>query len=321
MSEKCLRGNNRRCADVLVEPMARRVKAFTLVELLVVIGIIAILISIILPSLSAARKSANQVKCAAALKEIGNAFKLYSIDFENAYPVEKWDIPVASQKDYPELNPAVSPSSAGYFLYWQDFLAKYVTRTATEMGMGSMAARHGIFWGCPAWQGRYGGYTAPDGTSAYENGYAMNCCPTWQPTTPNPWPPLKEWAVDSAQQGISGRWPRLTQYNAERCLVMEANLWLPFTVGTDATHTVAPELNCSNPGFSGHAGPNGSGTPPGYNSIDRYRHGTYPSFEADGISFNPSGGKVKYNMLFGDGHVSELNSINDGVQAIQMRAP
>ena len=59
--------------------------AFTLVELLVVIGIIALLISILLPSLAGVRRKAMDIKCAATLRQLVAASTMYLND-RKAYP-------------------------------------------------------------------------------------------------------------------------------------------------------------------------------------------------------------------------------------------
>jgi prepilin-type N-terminal cleavage/methylation domain-containing protein/prepilin-type processing-associated H-X9-DG protein len=60
--------------------------AFSLIELLVVIGIIAILMAILLPALERAREKANGTKCANSLRQIGLALSAYTNDNHGQYP-------------------------------------------------------------------------------------------------------------------------------------------------------------------------------------------------------------------------------------------
>ena len=81
--------------------MLNKSRAFTLVELLVVIGIISLLVGILVPALNRAKQSSENTKCLSNLRQLGMAAQMHSNDYNSRIPPAGLVIPAADEGKYP----------------------------------------------------------------------------------------------------------------------------------------------------------------------------------------------------------------------------
>jgi len=324
------------------------------VELLVVIGIIALLVSILLPVLGNARRQAMAVKCLSNLRQCYGALQFYASDNKGfIIPVRAGGGAAGSYTPSTTPTPLGRPFTLNGMAYgapsnvpglqtvdaawWMTFLAPYLSKQS-KGGAGdlsllnSASARSTCFW-CPGWPGVVEDRAAwqPYGEFVHErSGYSMNYMLSFGPGNPagNPaagteaHPPIAEWANaglraggnDNSPDPTLGKWWRLTQITrpADRCFLADCyHLFLM------APYAPAQSLPGQQKLPTGNA--SAGITVPGQCTFDWYRHGTYPKLA--GATFDPNGGKVAYNILYFDGHVSKSVDRTEGYRAIRMRYP
>jgi prepilin-type N-terminal cleavage/methylation domain-containing protein/prepilin-type processing-associated H-X9-DG protein len=283
----------------MITRRASKRKGFTLVELLVVIGIIAILISVLLPTLSAARKAGYKLKCLANLKQMGDAYKLYAVDNKGYWPP-------AWQQYTRTIPPGTIGSTADK--RWYDFIGFYLVggmigkqqlnwngtqAAAIEPQIWTEPIWHSdnAIWGCPLWERV--GRDAAGNISYVENGNAI----LWPGYLQNKYPfapkvtPIGEVFSAAPTAFLPQGFYKATQWTrqGERALVFESisHTWSPGA----STWPFLPENT------SGQAWPT---TPNLFFPIDFNRHGRYKTGN------KPTDQSI--NMLYCDGHAETVSA-------------
>jgi prepilin-type N-terminal cleavage/methylation domain-containing protein len=138
---------------------------FTLVELLVVIGIIALLIAILLPALAGARRSAIKTQCLNNFRQVGNAVLMYTVTYKGTFPGPS----TKGVKAYYGLDGNIA-------VYLSTYLAPFLNLPQPD---GSATGQLNPYFVCPAF---------PYDKSLIDN-YVVNIAQTYVPlsqqTSPN----------------------------------------------------------------------------------------------------------------------------------------
>ncbi len=269
-------------------------RAFTLVELLVVIGIIALLISILLPALSKARESANDLKCKAQIRSIIQLMQLHANDHKGFMPlvgqIEAKNGTYATDSN--SIDPLMKKYDSGvnYALGMPGSLAKYIgttldTTSATKVQAGLNSGLFKKMMVCPSdKEGGTKGYTiGPPESLTSLLSYAFNeAALGWSNKGGN------DGSVVGRQRANTAKFV----HSSELMLVTDANSrgtpgWLLY-YDAGVNITLADIYNHGFPGKAGFPAGDGSGPSCG-----------------DGVLYDVTRHRGRINIGCADGHVAD----------------
>ncbi len=166
-------------------------RAFTLVELLVVIGIIALLISILLPALNAANEAARTTACLSNLRQIGQAFATYAAD-------NKGDVvPLACDAG------ALMPDTNNFKENWTTILVAGKYLTYPSAGMNAVPTEPNVLT-CPSSAKEFISGSSVNGGAVAGVPSSRKDAVGQQHFRTGSWTPLKANLVTYSSYGING---------------------------------------------------------------------------------------------------------------------